>query len=52
VHEKPAVVSEWVAIRLLDGAADRRADMSKEVRRADVVSELVQVLSFQAGSVL
>jgi hypothetical protein len=44
VHEEPAAMTEGVAIRLLHSAADRRSDMGEEVRRADVVGELVQVL--------
>src|SRR5439155_11928010 len=44
VHEEPAIVAERVAVRLLNGAADRRADVGEEVRRADVVRELVQVV--------
>jgi hypothetical protein len=43
MHEKPAVVAEWVTIRLLNRAADCRSDMCEEIRRADVIGELLQV---------
>jgi hypothetical protein len=44
VHEQPVVVAERVAVRLLNGAADRRSDVGEEQWRADVAGELAQVL--------
>jgi hypothetical protein len=44
VHEQPAAVAEGVAVGLLHGAADRRADVGEEQRGADVVGELAQVV--------
>ena len=43
VHEQPAAVAEGMAVRLLDGASHRRANVSQEERRLDVVRELAQV---------
>ncbi len=43
VHEQPAAMAEWVAVGLLHGAADRRADVGEEQRGADVAGELAQV---------
>ena len=43
VHEQPTVVTEGVAVGLLHGAADRRADVGKEQRGADVAGKLSQI---------
>jgi hypothetical protein len=44
VHEQPAAVAERVAVGLLDGRPDRRADVRQEQVRTDVTGELAQVL--------
>ena len=43
VHEQPMVVAKGMAVGLLDGAADRRADVREEQRGADVPREIAQV---------
>ena len=43
VHEQPTVVTEGVAVGLLHGAADRRADVGKEQRGADVAGKLSKI---------
>jgi hypothetical protein len=43
VHEEPAAVPERVAVRLLDRAPDRRADVREDERRVDMAGNLAQV---------
>jgi hypothetical protein len=44
VHEQPASVTERVTIRLLDGRADRRADVREEQGRGGMTRKLAEVL--------
>ena len=44
VHPQPAAVAERMAVGLLNGRPDRRADMREEQMRTDVPGELAQVL--------
>jgi hypothetical protein len=44
VHEQPPAMAERVAVGLLDGRPDRRADVREEQVRLNVTCELAQVL--------
>ena len=52
VHEQPVVVAERVAVGLLHGAADRRADVREEQRELMWPASSRRFWSFHAGSVL